>query len=234
MTRPSEQLKSEIENKVKPAIDTVIVERESITSAENAKKTKGSNHIDRDDWKQFLKAISIERIECVGHTRLDSSRLVETNETRNDHQFEGHPSRYGNQQSIEDGMIRSSLIHQEVHGDAMLRFSVSENDHYSEEPHPVPAQTRRASNQCIDVLTHKLHLVVYADCTIRVYSHTPVRQGAAIGGGVGTALGAAGGTAGGVAAGALIGSVVPVAGTIVGGVIGGIIGFFGGAAAGGV
>ncbi len=81
---------------------------------------------------------------------------------------------------------------------------------------------------------HRLDLSVQpVDLQIRVYPLSPVKKGAAIGGGAGAAVGAAGGTAGGIAAGAVIGSIVPVAGTIIGGIIGGVAGFFGGLVAGG-
>ncbi len=88
----------------------------------------------------------------------------------------------------------------------------------------MPAHAGRTRSQGAVLLTHKVYLTVQTSCSIRVYSHTPVRTGATIGGGVGAVLGAAGGTAGGVAAGALVGSIVPIAGTIIGGIIGAIIG----------
>ena len=94
----------------------------------------------------------------------------------------------------------------------------------------------RSNENCSSSMSlhaHRVDLSVQADLQIRVYPMSPVKKGAAIGGGAGAVVGAAGGTAGGIAAGAVIGSVVPVAGTIVGGIIGGVVGFFGGLAAGG-
>ncbi len=239
MTEPNEQLKEEIQNKVLPALQTVLREpstnttRTSILRFFSARKPREVFHVDCDDKKRFLKAISIEGIECIHHTILEGPQLDERNETTRDHQFPGHPTCHGGREQRVGGRGHGTVNHPlaNVGGDAS--FSYNTQDHYREDPCPVPAHARRTRRRNTAHFTHRLHLVVQANYSIRVYSHTPVRTGAGIGGGAGAVLGAAGGTAGGAAAGALIGSIVPIAGTIVGGVIGAIAGGVGGTLAGG-
>ncbi len=217
----SEQLKEEIKNKLLPALKSVLDARGS------GGGSKEVFHIDKDDKRDFFKAITIEQIECTHYTVVNASRKQETNDTETDHQFPERTTK-GSVKEEQGGKASARIGDSQAGVEGELKFSSEKKEEYNNSTSPVPAQSIRMHVKGTTLLTHRVHISVQADCLIRVYSHTPVRRGAAIGGGVGAGAGAAGGTAGGVAIGALIGSIVPVAGTIVGGVIGGIIGAVGG------
>ncbi len=245
MNEPDKQLKEETKKKVLPALDALLREDAVLgeyaatnTTSSNdfstsAKSSKEAFHIDRYDKQKFLDAISIEDIECISHTNLNSSEYEEANDTSEAHPFPGQPTRHGKREMKVEGDVHGHGGNSLAGAEARSSFEVKKEDCYEEEPSSVPAHSTRTRRQSTSLLAHKLYLVVQADCSIRVYSHTPVRAGAGIGGAVGIVAGATGGTAGGAAAGALIGSVVPIFGTIIGGIIGAIAGGVGGGVAGG-
>ncbi len=228
MTKPDEQVKEEIKKKVFPAFDALLRKEATADDFSSDRSEKEVFHIDRDDKQKFLDAITIEDIECSGHTNLNNSEHDEANDTSEAHQFPGQPTRHEERGARAEGEAHANFGNSTAGIGANTSFGFRRDEHSDQAPTSVPAHSTRTTIRSTSVLTHKLHLVVQDDCSIRVYSHTPVRAGAGIGGGLGIVAGGAGGAA----AGALIGSIVPIAGTIIGGIIGGIIGVVAGGTAG--
>ncbi len=178
MTKPNEQLKEEIKKKVFPAVDAVLRKEATTDDFSNDRSEKEVFHIDKDDKQAFLDAISIEDTECIGHTNLNSSKYKEANDTSEAHQFPGQVTRHGERGARGEGEGHVNVGTSTAGIGAHASFGLRREDHYKEEPSSVPAQSERTKIRSTSILTHKLRLVVQADCATRVYSHTPVRAGA--------------------------------------------------------
>ncbi len=227
MTGPNEQLKEEIKKKVFPALDAVLGKESTTDDFTSTRGAKEIFRIDKDDKQTFLDAITIKKTECIEHTNFYSLKHDETNHTSEAHQFPGQATRHG-ERGARGGEVHANVDNPTAGIGAHASFVHETEEHFEEHfedaPSSVPAHSTRTRRQSTSVRAHKLYLVVQADCAIRVYSHTPVKAGASIGGGVGIVAGAAGGAA--------VGSIVPVAGHIVGGIVGAIVGVVAGGTTG--